>query len=280
MTRSTIRSTATFAGPVISTVAAGLEQAVPALERLATSVFRATAGFVEVIQPVIAQLAESLARPNVQSQLRGFVVEGAAFVERVEAFQSPGYAPVFSDRGEGTFSSQFCASQVWHLGQRLHQQQLDRKEALKALHRLARRKRRGIPVVRDAELLRLVARTLIPEWFAASGKDALRAEFVSLLEDASAGGTGHRLFAIAAEIAPVVPTAKGRTPRFETSLHAIFLNMSEGLGGQQGYTYADMISDYTDEATAATRAELGCPRFNPTAGRQALKRALARQPAS
>lgn len=130
----------------------------------------------------------------------------------------------------------------------------------------------------EAEFLCRVADADVAAWFSAAGMDALGQEFVSLLGEASAGVSGRedRLFAIAAEIARLLPTAKGRTPRFETSLHAAFLQVSDELGGRHGYTYSDLIADYTDAATTATRVELSDPRFNPTAARQALKRCLSR----
>lgn len=289
-------SNAMPAGAVQIMVPAGLIQAVTALERFARSVLPVIADVIAAAEPVVVRVAEKLADPEVQGQLRSFAVEGAAFAKRVEEFESAGYAPYFAGLGKDRFSSQLDAYLVWRLARGLEQDELDRRAVLKAFQKLRQPRERDHWGPADLGVLLADARAgdILPEAFRSARRSDLLPQFVSLLEAAEhdTGSRSERLIEISAVIAPHVRTAKGRLPRFETFLHLSLLYASQDVGGRSGYTFGlvpenenrqsagdgdppEPVSDFLDDATAATRAELSRPQFNPTAARQALRKYLA-----
>ncbi len=253
----------------------------------ATVLGAAVQAFAAVVLPLVKTVQVYVARPDVQARIHNAGVSLKAMHRAVEAVDAPGYTPYFEKMGQSGLSARFQAGMVRHFGKRFHAESQERRIALMAFHSLAKR-RRWHPAL-AAQVARLCQNApdadLLDQAFRDAGYPELKREFVALLQDTRDGDHpgGPRLIEIAAKIAPHAPSAKGRPLSFDSALHQAFLRWSRDMGGRQGYTYGPVrdsdkaVDDFIDEATAATRIELGRPSFNPISARRAVKRLFARK---
>jgi len=121
--------------------------------------------------------------------------------------------------------------------------------------------------------------SMLDQIFGKAGlNDTELSELVYLLKVAVNGGPleRDRIREIAAEVAPSLPSARGRKVSAASAAHEQLLETVERYIGQRGYTYSAYEGDFVDEQTKATRLEFGDPHFDP---RPAYQRLAARRKA-
>ncbi len=256
--------------------------------KLATVVGAAIYAIAVRVAPMVEAAEAYMARPDVRMRLQEVAVAANTAVTRIRAIDAPGYTPYFERMGQSGLSARFQAGIVWHFGKRFHTESQERRIALMAFHSLSKRRRWHPALARQVAILCENApdADLLYGAFRAAGCPELKGEFAVLQRGACCGDHSGcpRLIEIAARIAPHAPSAKGRPLSFGSALHQAFLRWSGDGGGRQGYTYGmvrdsdDWTEDFIDEATAATRIELGRPSFNPISARRAVKAHFASEP--
>jgi hypothetical protein len=120
--------------------------------------------------------------------------------------------------------------------------------------------------------------SMLDEIFGKAVLNTEQSELVDLLKVAVNGGPleRDRIRKIAAEVAPSLPSARGRKVSAASAVHEQFLETVERYIGPRGYTYSAYEDDFIDEQTNATRLEFGDPHFDP---RPAYRRFAARRKA-
>jgi hypothetical protein len=98
-------------------------------------------------------------------------------------------------------------------------------------------------------------------------------EFMSLLHGVVEGRAVDysRIREIAAALAPLLPTARGRKVSVASAAHEAFLEAAAKISGPCGYTWSAGEEDFTDKQTGATRREFAEPDFDPRAAYRRLK---------
>ena len=236
---------------------------------------------VTTVQPHVTALHAILARPNVQASIHKRLSVLQALHSRIEAINAPGYTPYFERLGYSAFEARLQVGIVRYFAIKFYTEYQHKRVALAAFHDLAKRPRWHPALRRQVEQLRdhCWDADFLDEGCHRAGCLALKDELLDLLRGTRDGdfSCGPRLITVAAQIAPHVPSSRGRSVRFETVLHRVFLDWSAHAGGREGYTYAVDQEDFTDEATAATRKELNRPSFSPVAARYAERQQRARK---
>ena len=107
---------------------------------------------------------------------------------------------------------------------------------------------------------------MVSEIFRKAGLNGTEcSEFVSLLSGAVDGGSleRERISELAAQVAPSLPSVRGRKVSPASAAHEGFLETADKLGGRFGYRYSELDKDFIDERTKATRIEFDAPDFDP-----------------
>ena len=120
---------------------------------------------------------------------------------------------------------------------------------------------------------------MVSEIFRKAGLNGTEcSEFTSLLRVAVDGGPleRERISELAAQVAPSLPSVRGRKVSPASAAHEGFLETADKLGGRFGYRYSELDKDFIDERTKATRIEFDAPDFDPRPafGRFAARRKL------
>ena len=98
------------------------------------------------------------------------------------------------------------------------------------------------------------------------GVDVSVSEFVESLE---AVVRGDRVREIAAVLTPHLSVRRGRKVSAASSAHEMLLSLTS-----ESYTWDDLIGDYSDPQTGATRLAFGDPDFDPRPAHRRRKRRL------
>ena len=95
-------------------------------------------------------------------------------------------------------------------------------------------------------------------------------EFLSLLKAVVEAGAveRERIKGIAAAVAPSLPSARGRKVSVASAVHEVFLETVGLVASPRAYTWSNVVEDFIDEETKATRREFADPDFDPRAAYQ------------
>ena len=233
-------------------------------------------------------LAASFGRPEIAEQLRqlgpplsvvrtahqnlflGMVLVAGAIAQRVqENFPSKAYSQYFKDHGVNPVFAKLLASLTISIGTREANARRQLAEVVRALRFLTpgKNRRRGAMLSQFNVLLGAEDdASMLSEIFRKAGLNGTEpSEFVSLLRVAAHGGPleRKRISELAAQVAPSLPSIRGRKVSPASAAHEGFLETADKLGGRFGYRYCDLERGYIDERTKATRIEFGAPVFNP-----------------
>jgi hypothetical protein len=219
------------------------------------------------------------ARIAAESLISGMTLIVAGIAKRAEEnFPSKAYGPFLKDRGVHPVLAQRLGSLTISLGTRRSNESQQLGAIVEAFRFLVHRNRRKSAILSRARVL-LAAHdetSILDRIFREAGLS--EAEFVSLLKVAVNGGpvARDRIREIAAEVAPSLPSARGRKVGAASAAHEQFLEMVERWIGPRAYTYSACEGDFVDKLTKATRLEFGDPHFDP---RPACQRLAARRKA-
>jgi hypothetical protein len=217
-----------------------------------------------------------------ESLFSGMVLMMATIAQRAEEnFPSKAYGQYFKDHGVHPVLAQPLGSLTISLGTREANASRQVAEVVEALRFLAQGNRRKRAILFRARGL-LAAHdetSMLDQVFGKAGlNDTELSELVYLLKVFVNGGPleRDRIREIAAEVAPSLPSARGRKVSPASAAHEQLLETVEGYIGRRGYTYSACEDDFVDEQTKATRLEFGDPHFDP---RPAYQRLAARRKA-
>ena len=231
----------------------------------------------------LKQLDEALgaARMAYESLFSGMVLMTATIAQRAEENFPSSYGQYLKDRGVDPVWAQSLGSLTISLGTREANAGRQLVEVVEALRFLAQGNRRKRAILSRARLLRAARdeTSMLDQIFGKAGlNDTELSELVYLLKVAVNGGQleRDRIREIAAEVAPSLPSARGRKVSAASAAHERFLETVERYIGPRGYTYSAYEGDFVDEQTQATRLEFGDPHFDP---RPAYQRLAARRKA-
>jgi hypothetical protein len=197
-----------------------------------------------------------------------------------ENFPSKAYGEYLKDHGVDPDWARSAGSLAISLGTRRANASRQLVEVVEALRFLAQGNRRKRAILSRARVL-LAAHdetSMLDEIFGKAVLNTEQSELVDLLKVAVNGGPleRDRIRKIAAEVAPSLPSARGRKVSAASAVHEQFLETVERYIGPRGYTYSAYEDDFIDEQTNATRLEFGDPHFDP---RPAYRRFAARRKA-
>ena len=247
------------------------------------------------------QLAAFLGSPEITEQLKqldelhieiqaerkikllSVVLMAATIARRAEKiFPSRAYSKYFKDRGVNPVIAEALASLTISIGTREPNARRQLVEVVRALRFLTpgKNRRRGAMLSRFAVLLAAEDdASMLSEIFRKAGLNGTEpSEFVSLLRVAADGGPleRKRISELAAQVAPSLPSVRGRKVSPASAAHEGFLEMADDFGGRCGYSYREVDEDFVDERTKATRIEFDDPDFDP---RASFRRLAARRKA-
>jgi hypothetical protein len=80
--------------------------------------------------------------------------------------------------------------------------------------------------------------------------------------------SGDQLVQAAKGLVAKLPDPRGKLTSIETLTHAAFDGLRSSLGEALGDTWDDLVGDFVDPATRASRAALNKPKFNPRPSRR------------
>jgi hypothetical protein len=222
------------------------------------------------------------ARMVFESLFSGMVLMTATIAQRAEEnFPSKAYGQYLKDRGVHPVCAQPLAGLAISLGTRTANESRQLADVVAALRFLAQGNRRKGAILSRARVL-LAAHdetSMLDEIFRKAGLNGTElSELVCLLKGAVDGAPleRDRIREIAAEVAPSLPSARGRKVSAASAVHEQFLETVDRYIGPRGYTYSAYEDNFIDEQTRATRLEFGDPHFDP---RPACQRFAARRKA-
>jgi hypothetical protein len=119
--------------------------------------------------------------------------------------------------------------------------------------------------------------SIIETIFADAG--AHESEFIALLKSFAKGDklARQRITEIAADLAPHLPTTRGRKVSAASAAHEFLLEESFPITKLRAFTFNDSKNDFTDPLTKATRLEFNDAYFDPRPALRRLKRRRAVQ---
>jgi hypothetical protein len=243
-----------------------------------------TAEQLKQLDEAIVAVRDALiaARIVFESLFSGMALMAATIAQRAEEnFPSKAYGQYLKDRGADPAWAQSLASLTISLGTRTANESRQLADVVAALRFLAQGNRRKGAILSRARVL-LAARdetSILDEIFRKAGLNGTElSELVCLLKGAANGAPleRDRIREIVAEVAPSLPSARGRKVSAASAAHEQFLEMVERWIGPRAYTYSACEDDFVDEQTNATRLEFGDPHFDP---RPACQRLAARRKA-
>ena len=179
---------------------------------------------------------------------------------------SPGYEPLLVEHGQHLVVARFF-SYVWKgLAKKMADEARTQRTVAEAIRFLAQpgRTKRAISrravVLLESNLVRIF-----------DGVDVSVSEFVESLEAVVRGDhtASQRVREIAAVLTPHLSVRRGRRVSAASSAHEMLLSLTSG-----SYTWDDLIRDYSDPQTGATRLAFGDPDFDPRPAHRRRKERL------
>jgi hypothetical protein len=210
-----------------------------------------------------------------QKMPEGMFLMARAIAERAEEnFPSKAYGPYFEAQGFAPFLAKGLGSLTISIGTREADDAKWVAPVVEAIRFLSRGDRQKRAILSRAKLVLAASKetSIVDELFRTACLQ--EGEFLRLLQTVIDGGTINRehIRAIAAAIAPSLPSARGRKTTAASAAHQLFLKTNASFGLPGGYTWNDSEGDFVDQKTQATRQEFGSPNFSPRSARRRIKR--------
>jgi hypothetical protein len=222
----------------------------------------------ERLQPFRELFAEYEKVPGAMFAMAYAIGERAA-----QTCPSKAYAPYLEEQGLAPSLARAISSLNISLGKRMAFEAKGEPAVIEAIRFLSQGNRQKRAILSRANLLITASRetSIVEQLF---GNASLHeGEFLRLLQAVVDEGeiNGDRIRAIAASVTPQVHRARGPKKTPASAAHELFLetNVCARLGA--GYTSSDVVGDYTDPRTQATRQEFDVPHFDPRAAYRRLK---------
>jgi hypothetical protein len=188
-------------------------------------------------------------------------------VERLEDMPpSPGYEPLLVKRGQHLVVARFFSYVGIGLGKKMADEARTQRTVAEAIRFLAQPGHTKRAISRRAAVL--LESKLVGNF---DGVDVSVFEFVESLEAVVRGDytACQRVREMAAVLAPHLSVRRGRKVSAASSAHEMLLSLTS-----ESYTWDDLIGDFSDPQTHATRLAFGDPDFDPRPAHRRRKERL------
>ena len=239
-----------------------MEAHMPTVDDHLVEAFLARPEIAELLEPAGALIV------GILNIVGGMFQMAMAIAHRAEErFPSTAYAQYFKDRGVSPVLAQGMGSLTISLGTMKANESRQLGAVVEAIRFLSEGHRQKRATISRANLL-LAAwddTSIISQIFRKAGLS--ETEFLSLLKAVVEGGAfeRERIKGIAAAVAPSLPSARGRKVSAASAVHEEFLETVGLVASPRAYTWSNVVEDFVDEETKATRREFAAPDFDPRA---------------
>jgi hypothetical protein len=237
---------------------------------------------VPTINEFIAEyVQQQLDQPHVREKLENamepllgfFGMVGMLLMRTQYLPPSSGYEPLLVEENFNQIAARGIAHIAIRHGRRMAKESYSIKPAADAIRFLAKSGRHSDSVLARAKIILSISEetSVIETIFESAGLNEF--EFLGLLKDVVDGNKNglKRISEIAALASRTLSIRRGPKITAASAAHEFFMEQTKEKIELRAYTYDDVVGDFTDPLTMATRREFDDPHFDPKPARRRLK---------
>lgn len=224
---------------------------------------------------------QQLDQPHVREKLENalepllgfFGMVGMLLMRTQNLPPSSGYEPLLVRENFNQISARGIAHNAVRHGERMAKDSQWMKPAADAIRFLAKTGRHTDSVLANAKIILEISdnTSVIETIFESAGLQ--ECEFLKLLNEVVDGNHDgmKRISEIAASVSQTLSIRRGPKISAASAAHEFFMEQTKEKIELRAYTYDDVVGDFTDSLTMATRREFDDPHFDPKPARRRLK---------